>query len=98
MCKVKLEHNNIQKMCKFFVVPGNRQALLGMPDIDRLNIMKINCNTIGTHRNDSADNYSTNTSSPPEFKSCITLHKHDAGSEQGHETLCKHRFYFKIQK
>ena len=61
MCKVKLEHNNIQKMCKFFVVPGRGQALLGMPGIDTLNIIRINCNTIGTHRNDTADNCSTNT-------------------------------------
>ena len=42
-------------MCKFFVVPGNGQALLGMPDIDMHNIIKINCDTIGTHRNDSAN-------------------------------------------
>ena len=40
-------------MCIFFVVPGNRQALLGMPDIDMLSIIKINCNAIGTHRYDS---------------------------------------------
>ena len=48
-------------MCKFFVIPGNGQALLGMPDIGMLNIIKINCNTIGTHGNDSADNCRTNT-------------------------------------
>ena len=32
-----------------------------MPDTDMLNITKINCNTIGTHGNDTADNHSTNT-------------------------------------
>ena len=48
-------------MCKFFVVPGNGQALLGMPDMDTFSIIKINCYTIGTHRNDSADNCSTKT-------------------------------------
>ena len=53
ICKVKSEHSNVQKMCKFFVVPGNGQATLGMPDIDTLDIM--------THRNDSANNCSTNT-------------------------------------
>ena len=34
ICKVKIEHSNKQKMCKFFVVSGNMQALLVMPDID----------------------------------------------------------------
>ena len=48
-------------MCKFFVVWGSGQALLGMPDTDMLNIIKINCNTIGTHRNDINYNCSTNT-------------------------------------
>ena len=41
-------------MCKFLVVPG-------MPDIDMLNIININCNTISMHGNGSTDNYSTNT-------------------------------------
>ena len=27
ICKAKVEQNNVQKMCKFFVVPGNGQAL-----------------------------------------------------------------------
>ena len=42
-------------MSKFFVVLGNNPAYLGMPDIIMLNIIKINCNKIGTHRNGSAD-------------------------------------------
>ena len=33
MCKVKLKSNIKQKICKFFVVPGNEQALLGMPTL-----------------------------------------------------------------
>ena len=61
MCNTKLRHNNIQKICKFIVGSGNGQVLLGMPDIDTLNIIKINCNTIGTHYKDSKDNCSTNT-------------------------------------
>ena len=48
-------------MCKFFVVPGNEQALLGMPEIDTLNIININCNTIDTHGTDSCDKCSTST-------------------------------------
>ena len=49
------------KTFKFFVVPGDRQALLGMSDTDTLNIININWNTIDTHGNDSANNCSTNT-------------------------------------
>ena len=46
---------------KFFVVPGNGQALLGMSDIDMLNIININYNTIITHRADRTNNCSINT-------------------------------------
>ena len=34
MCKVKIEHINKENNCNFIAVPGNRQALLGMPDIE----------------------------------------------------------------
>ena len=51
MFKVKIEYSYIQ-------------AVLGMPDIDMLNIIKINCDTIGTHGNDSVHNCSTNTARP----------------------------------
>ena len=37
-------------MCKFFLVQGNEQALLGMPDTDTLNIIHIHCNTIDTQK------------------------------------------------
>ena len=56
ICKAQIEHNN-KKMCKLFVVPGNGHTLLGMPDIDTLNIKPINCYTIETDR---ANNCSTN--------------------------------------
>ena len=59
--KLKLEHYNIQKMCKFFVVPGNRQAFLGLLDINRLKIIHINCSTIDTEESDRANTCSTNT-------------------------------------
>ena len=31
----------------FCIVPGNEEVLLGVPDIELLNILNINCNTIG---------------------------------------------------
>ena len=49
---VKSEHNNKHKMFNFFVVPGNEQALLGIPDVKIQNILTINCNTIGTEEVD----------------------------------------------
>ena len=48
-------------MCNFLVVAGNKQALLGMPDIEIINILTINCNTIGTEETDKETEYSTNT-------------------------------------
>ena len=41
-------HNQIQKLkkCVFFVVPGNGQALLGMPDTAVLNIINLNIDSI----------------------------------------------------
>ena len=36
--------------CIFFVVPGDGDALLGMPDIELLNILNVNCNTIGAEK------------------------------------------------
>ena len=38
---VTIECNNRRK-CEFFVVPGNGQVLLGMPDTAALNIINVN--------------------------------------------------------
>ena len=43
-----------------FVVPGNGQALLGMPDIDALNIIKINIHIIDTEQTGGNYNFCTN--------------------------------------
>ena len=45
MCKVKSEHNNKWKAYEIFVVPGNGQTMWGMPDIETLDVLTINCNT-----------------------------------------------------
>ena len=42
----------------FFVVLGNGQALLGMPDIKTLGI--LNCNTVDTQKADRCDKFNTN--------------------------------------
>ena len=59
-CTVKIEHNNKHKICKYFAVPGNGQALLGMSDLDMLNIINININSIGTEHGGGNDNCCTN--------------------------------------
>ena len=56
-----MEHNDKQKICSFSVVPGNGQALLGRPDIETLNILTVNCNTIGIEKTHRAAKCSTDT-------------------------------------
>ena len=46
----------MQKKCTFFVVLGNGGTLLGMPDIELLNILNINHNTIGTEKEEKGIN------------------------------------------
>ena len=49
----------MQKM-HLFVVPWNGDTLLGMPDIELLNILQLNCNTIGTKNEEKGTNYNHN--------------------------------------
>ena len=43
LCSNTINHKNKQKLCKFFVVPGNVPTLLGMPHIKLLDILTIKC-------------------------------------------------------
>ena len=45
MCKVKLRHNDKEKICKFFVAHNGSLAVLGMQDIDRLDMLSTNRNS-----------------------------------------------------
>ena len=47
ICTILIEHKYNKKKCRFFVVPGNGQVLLGMPDTDALNIINMNIHSIG---------------------------------------------------
>ena len=40
-CVVTIKFKNLKKQCVFFVVPGNSQALLRMPDTAVLNIINL---------------------------------------------------------
>ena len=43
ICTVKLNHKDNVNKCRFFVVPGDGQVLLGTLDIEMLCILKITC-------------------------------------------------------
>ena len=45
-CAVLIKLKNLKKSCVFFVVPGNGQVLLGMPDTAALNIINLNIDSI----------------------------------------------------
>ena len=46
MCMVVIKFKNIKKRCIFFIVPGNGQALLGMPDTATLKVINANVDSI----------------------------------------------------
>ena len=45
-CAVLIKFKNLKKCCIFFVVLGNGQVLLGMPDIAACNIINLNIDSI----------------------------------------------------
>ena len=45
-CAVLIKFKNFKKCCIFFVVLGNCQVLLGMPDTATLNIINLNIDSI----------------------------------------------------
>ena len=55
-CTVFIKFKNIKKCSVFFVVPGNGQALIGMPDVDSLDIIKINIDSIQVERSECKAN------------------------------------------
>ena len=46
MCMVVIKFKNIKKTCALFVVPGNGQVLLRMPDTAALKLININNDSI----------------------------------------------------
>ena len=59
-----IENNNKCKDCIFFVVPGDGDMLLGIQDIELLNILQINCKTIGTKIGETGTNYNEDKGMP----------------------------------
>ena len=48
MCVVTINYKTNEKKCEFFVVPGNGQVLLDMPDTAARNIIHVNIDSICT--------------------------------------------------
>ena len=44
-CKLKIMHNEKQKICMFVVVQDGSSAVLVMADIDKLSLISFNCET-----------------------------------------------------
>ena len=44
---IMISYKNNRRKCEFFVVAGNGQVLLGMPDTAALNIINVNIESIG---------------------------------------------------
>ena len=45
-CVITIVYKNNRRECEFFVVPGNGQVLLGMPDTAAFNIINVNIHSI----------------------------------------------------
>ena len=71
------------------MVPRNGQALFGMPDIDVLNIIKVNIHSICTQQTGDSDNSCANRPA---------TQREDTKQEinRAEKVLYKHRQYFKI--
>ena len=80
MCTVQIKFKNIKKRCIFFVVPGNGQALLGMPDMVALNLINLNIDSIQTITAECKTN--------KEQESCTGIEGCTNKNSTGHE-VCK---------
>ena len=60
ICTVTIEYKNNRRKCEFFVVLGNGQVLLGMPDTAALNIININIDSLEAE-DTQRENCNTNT-------------------------------------
>ena len=97
MCVVLIKFKNVKKCCVFFVVPGNRQALLGMPDTAVLNIIKINIVYIQADIIECKTNIGQETHAIA--KGCtnmkaVVINKQDANGQNDQNTSNKSINYF----
>ena len=72
-CTITIEHKNNRKKCEFFVVLGNGQALLGMPDTAALKIINRNIDSIDAE-DSQKDNCNTNIDATTESNAKQEIH------------------------
>ena len=61
VCRVTVMHKDKQNPCRFFVVPGGGQALLGIPDVETLELLGVNCNKNRAKPHEQAVQWAENT-------------------------------------
>ena len=74
-CAVQIKFKNIKKRCMFFVVLGNGQVLLGMPDTAVLNLINFNIDPMQT----LAAECKTNKEQETHQHIGLYKHKHNQG-------------------
>ena len=81
MCMATIKFKNIKKKCVFFVVPGNSQALLGMPDTAALNIINLNIDSIQKEIRECKTNRGQEMQA--DAKDCTNKAAHSAAKQDG---------------
>ena len=81
MCMANIKFKNFKKKCVFFVVPGNGQALLGMPDTTVLNIINLNIDSVQKEIRDRKTNRGQEMHADTE--DCTNKNTHSAAKQDG---------------
>ena len=94
---VFIKFKNIRKCWVLFVVPGNGQALIGMPDATSLDLMKVNIDSIQVEMSKGKTNNKqgmlTNADSCTNMKR-DTINKQDANIQKDQDTPINPINYF----
>ena len=78
-CRLRLRHNEKEKICKYFVVHNGSSAMLGMQDIDRLGMLSIHHNS--KNRQVAEESNKDKGKRPSQTKG--NRHKTDAEKDKG---------------
>ena len=67
--RVKLGHKDKSAKCRFFVLPEDGPALLGVPNIEMLSILRITCDVIGeSHEGRKLESQTVEASNRPTYR------------------------------
>ena len=81
MCMATIKFKNFKKKCVFFVVTGNGQALLGMPDTAALNIINLNVDSTQKEIRECKTNRGKETHADTE--DCTNKDAHSTAKQDG---------------